>query len=55
LVDCAGLAGDVSIRLRLDREGAQNRVTGRLSRHALIAAGFKATIPNQTAHAYVIE
>ena len=43
------------VRLVLDRSGKKNDVVGHFTRQDLINDGFPASVPNQTAHVYVIE
>jgi glycosidase len=54
LAELAALGDPLTVRLRLDRQGAQDVPLAPLSRAALIEHGFPVSIPNQTAHVYVI-
>jgi hypothetical protein len=54
LAALVNLPEDVTVRLVLDRQGAQDLPVARLSRQALIGDGFAATVANQSAHVYRI-
>jgi glycosidase len=55
LAAAAGLGGDVTVRLLLDRGGAQKVTVARPTREGLVRDGFAVAVPNQTAQVYVIE
>jgi hypothetical protein len=55
LIDAIGLAGEVTVRKRLDRSGAVDEIVANLSAGALASAGFLADVEIQTSHVYVIE
>ena len=55
LADLAALADTLTVRLRLDREGAKDVAVTQVSRQAFVEHGFSVSIPNQTGHVYVIE
>jgi glycosidase len=55
LAELVNLPAQLTVRLILDRQGAQNIPIGALTREALLGRGFTAAVPNQTAHVYAIE
>jgi glycosidase len=54
LAAAAGLAANVTVRLILDRTGAVNVTVAQQTRQSLTDNGFLVSVPNQTAHVYVI-
>lgn len=55
LAEVVNLKGKLTVRLRLDRAGAADKVAAKLTRDALVESGFEATVPAETAHVYVIQ
>ena len=55
LADLCALPDDLTVRLRLDRRGAQDQVVTRLTRRQLIDQGFSAALPPQSSHVYLLE
>jgi glycosidase len=55
LAAAAGLRGALHVRLVLDRAGAQEQLVGDRTPEQLVADGFPVSLPNQTAHVYVVQ
>jgi glycosidase len=55
LAKAANLAAEVSVRLVLDRAGAQDVVLARQTRESLVETGFSVALPNQSSAVFAIE
>ena len=54
LLDACGLSGPVSVRLRLDRDGAKDEAVGQFDTDGMVADGILTTVPAETSHVYAV-